>query len=146
MASVNKVILIGRLGRDPELRNTQTGGAVCNMALATDESYVDKNTGNKIDQVEWHRVTAFNRTAENCAQFLHKGSLLFVEGKLATRKFQGKDGVERQVTEIKAERVQFLDSKGNGNIGNGGNARPQNQQRKYNHQAPAQNSFDSVPF
>lgn len=140
MASVNKVILIGRLGRDPELRNTQTGGAVCNMALATDESYVDKNTGNKIDQVEWHRVTTFNRTAENCSQFLHKGSLLFVEGKLSTRKFQGKDGVERQVTEIKAERVQFLDSKGNGNTSQ------QAQQRQYNQQPPAQGVLDNVPF
>lgn len=141
MASVNKVILVGRLGKDPELRNTQGGASVCNMTLATDESYTDRD-GNKHDQTEWHRVTAFNKQADNCAQYLHKGSMIYVEGKLSTRKWQDQSGQDRYTTEIKADRVQFLDSKPNN--GNGGQQPPQQRQ-----QAPVQRGYedkDNVPF
>lgn len=110
MSSLNKVMIIGRLGRDPELRYTQAGQPVCSLNIATDESYTDNN-GNKVERTEWHRVSVFQRAAENCANFLAKGSLVFVEGSLATRKWQDQQGQDRYTTEIKALRVQFLDRK-----------------------------------
>lgn len=110
---LNKVMLIGRLGRDPELRYSQSGAPVCTLNMATDESYTDRE-GNKVDKAEWHRVVVFQRVAENCAQFLSKGSLVFVEGSLQTRKWQDQQGQERYTTEIKAQRVQFLDKRGSG--------------------------------
>lgn len=136
MASVNKVILVGRLGKDPELRNTQGGASVCNMTLATDESWADRD-GNKQQSTEWHRVTVFGKQAESCAQYLHKGSLIFIEGSLRTRKWQDQNGQDRYTTEIKADRVQFLDSKPSN--GNGGQ-QPQRQQ------AAPQNNNDLPPF
>ena len=111
MASVNKVIIVGRLGRDPELRYTQSGTAVCSLSVATDESYTDRD-GNKVDRTEWHRISCFQKQAENCANFLTKGSLIYVEGSLTTRKWQDQQGQDRYTTEIKAERVQFLDRNG----------------------------------
>lgn len=110
MASLNKVMIIGRLGRDPELRYTQSGMAVANFNVATDESYTDKD-GNRIERTEWHKVTTFQRQAENCAKFLAKGSLVYIEGSLQTRKWQDQQGQDRYTTEIKAERVRFLESK-----------------------------------
>ena len=109
--SVNKVFIIGRLGRDPELRYTQSGTAVCSLNVATDESYKDRD-GNKVERTEWHRISCFQKQAENCANFLAKGSLIYVEGSLTTRKWQDQRGQDRYTTEIKAERVQFLDRKG----------------------------------
>lgn len=113
---LNKVMIIGRLGRDVDLKYSQSGAAVGNLSIATDESYVDKN-GNKVDRTEWHRVVVYQNTAENCAKYLSKGSLVYVEGSLQTRKWQDQQGQERYTTEIKAQRVQFLDSKNreNGN-------------------------------
>ncbi len=108
---LNKVMIIGRLGRDPEIRYTQTGSPVCSLSVATDESYTDRD-GNKVERTEWHRISVFQRAAENCAQFLTKGSLVFVEGNLLTRKWQDQQGQDRYTTEIKAQRVQFLDKKG----------------------------------
>ena len=108
---LNKVMIIGRLGRDPELRYTQSGSPVATLNVATDESYTDRD-GNKVDRTEWHRVSVFQRQAENCANFLAKGSLVFVEGSLQTRKWQDQQGQDRYTTEIKAQRVQFLDRKG----------------------------------
>lgn len=108
---LNKVMLIGRLGRDPELRYTQNGSPVATLNVATDESYTDKD-GNKVERTEWHRVSVFQRQAENCANFLAKGSLVYVEGSLQTRKWQDQGGQDRYTTEIKAQRVQFLDRRG----------------------------------
>lgn len=105
---LNKVMIIGRLGRDPELRYTQSGSPICNLNIATDESYTDRD-GNKVDRAEWHRVVVFQRAAENCAQYLGKGSLVYVEGNLQTRKWQDQQGQDRYTTEIRAQRVQFLD-------------------------------------
>lgn len=137
----NQVFLIGRLGRDPELRYTQSGQAVCNLNLATDESYTDRD-GNKQERTEWHRVIVFGRSAEACGKFLHKGSLVFVAGKLQTRKYQGRDGSEKYVTEVVADREQFLDQRQDGQ-----GQRPQPQQRQ---QQPVSNEppeYDSeVPF
>ncbi len=108
---LNKVQIIGRLGKDPEIRYTQSGSPVCSLSVATDESYTGQD-GNKVDRVEWHKISCFQRQAENCANFLKKGSLVYVEGSLATRKYQDQQGQDRYVTEIKAQRVQFLDRKG----------------------------------
>ena len=113
MASVNRVIIVGRLGRDPELRYTQSGTGVCSLNVATDESYTDRD-GNKVERTEWHRITCFQKQAENCASYLAKGSLIYVEGSLTTRKWQDQQGQDRYTTEIKSERVQFLDRKGDG--------------------------------
>ena len=108
---VNKVMLVGRLGRDPELRYSSSGMPIANLRIATDESYVDRD-GNKVERTEWHTVVVFQRAAENCANFLAKGSLVFVEGSLQTRKWQDQQGQDRYSTEVKAQRVQFLDRKG----------------------------------
>ena len=108
---LNKVMLIGRLGRDPELKYAASGMPIANLRIATDESYVDRD-GNKVERTEWHTVVVFQRAAENCANYLSKGSLVFVEGSLQTRKWQDQNGQDRYSTEIKAMRVQFLDRKG----------------------------------
>ena len=119
---LNKVMIIGRLGRDPELRYTQSGSPVATLNVATDESYTDRD-GNKVDRTEWHRVSVFQRQAENCANFLAKGSLIYVEGSLQTRKWQDQQGQDRYTTEIKAQRVQFLDRKGGDAPREGGGGR-----------------------
>ena len=116
MASLNRVELIGRLGRDPELKYSQAGAPVCRFNVATDESYTDRN-GNRVDRVEWHTVIAFQKLAENCSQYLKKGSLVYIEGSLTTRKWQDQQGQDRYSTEIRAQRVQFLDRKGDGQQG-----------------------------
>lgn len=111
---LNKVMLIGRLGRDPELRYTANGTPMTTLRIATDESYVDKE-GNKVDRTEWHSVVVFQRQAENCANYLGKGSLVFVEGNLQTRKWQDQQGQDRYSTDIVANTVRFLDKKGDRN-------------------------------
>lgn len=107
---LNKVMLIGRLGQDPDLKYTPSGDAVTTFNLATDESYNDRD-GNKIDKAEWHRIVVFRRAAENCKTYLAKGSLVYVEGKLTTRKWQDQQGQNRYLTEVQASRIQFLDRK-----------------------------------
>ena len=118
---LNKVMIIGRLGRDPELRYSQSGAPVCSLNVATDESYQDRD-GNKVERTEWHRVSVFQRAAENCANYLAKGSLVYVEGSLQTRKWQDQNGQDRFTTEIKAQRVQFLDRRGEGAARGAGSA------------------------
>ena len=108
--SVNKVMLIGRLGKDPEIRYTQSNNSVANFTMATDESYTNQN-GQKIDAAEWHRVIAWSKLADLVANYLHKGSLVYVEGKLQTRKWQDQQGQDRYTTEIVARTIQFLESK-----------------------------------
>jgi len=115
MAGVNKVILIGNLGRDPELRHTQNGQAVVNFSLATTESWNDKN-GEKVERTEWHRIVAWGRTGELCAQYLSKGRTVYIEGRLQTREWEDKEGNKRSTTEINANSVQFL----GGRRGSGG--------------------------
>lgn len=107
---LNKVMIIGRLGRDPELRYAQNGVPVCNLRIATDESYTDRD-GNKVERTEWHSVTTFQRQAENCATYLSKGSLVYVEGSLQTRKWTDQQGQDRYTTEIRAQIIKFLDRK-----------------------------------
>ncbi len=109
--SMNKAIIVGRLGQDPKLAYTANGAAVVNMSVATDESYTDRD-GNKVDKAEWHRVVVFSKQAEFCANYLSKGRLVLVEGRLQTRKWQDQSGQDRYTTEIVAQRVQALDPKG----------------------------------
>jgi single-strand DNA-binding protein len=113
MASVNKVILIGNLGRDPEVRYLPSGDAVANFSIATTEKWKDKN-GEMQEQTEWHRIAFFGRQAEICGEYLRKGSSVFVEGRLQTRKWTDKDGNERSTTEIRGDRMQMLGGRGGG--------------------------------
>jgi single-strand DNA-binding protein len=117
---INKVILIGNLGRDPEVRYMPSGGAVANVALATSSSWRDKQTGEQNERTEWHNVVFFNRLAEIAGEYLKKGSKVYVEGSLRTRKWQDKNGNDRYTTEIVANEMQMLDSRGGGGAGAGG--------------------------
>lgn len=111
---VNKVILIGNLGADPETRFTASGSAVSNLSLATSRSWRDKQSGETREDTEWHRVVAFGRTAEIAGEYLKKGSKVYIEGRLQTRKWQDKQGQDKWTTEIIAEDLQMLDSRGGG--------------------------------
>jgi single-strand DNA-binding protein len=116
---VNKVILVGNLGADPETRYMPSGGAVTNVNIATSESWKDKQTGQPQERTEWHRVVFFNRLAEIAGEYLKKGSKVYVEGSLRTRKWQGQDGQDRYTTEIVAAEMQMLDSRAGGQQGGG---------------------------
>ena len=116
MSSLNKVMLIGRLGQDPEVRYTQSNTAVATLNLATNERYKDSN-GEYQDKTEWHRVVAWGRTAEICQQYLTKGSMIYVEGPLQTREWEDKQGQKRYTTEVKALQMTMLDSRGSGGGG-----------------------------
>jgi len=113
---LNKVMIIGNLGQDPEIRYMPSGDAVANISVATDESYKDKQ-GQKVEKTEWHRVSMFGKLAEIAGQYLRKGSKVYVEGKLETRKWQAQDGSDRYSTDIKAFSMQMLDSKGTDSAG-----------------------------
>ena len=150
MAGVNKVIIIGRLGNDPEVRTMPNGEAVANISVATSESWIDKNTGEKREITEWHRIVFYRRQAEVVGQYLKKGSQIYTEGRLRTRKWQDQNGIERYTTEIQGDVMQMLGSKNDGeqhypaqNAGTQQNAgQPQNTEQA---QLPADN-FDDVPF
>jgi single-strand DNA-binding protein len=118
MAGVNKVILIGNLGRDPELRYTKNGQAVANFSLATTENWV--KDGNKEERTEWHRIVAWGKTAELCTKYLAKGRSVYIEGQLRTSEWEDKEGHKRQTTEIHAQTVQFLGAPGGERRGGGG--------------------------
>ena len=113
MASVNKVIIIGNLGRDPEMRYLPSGDAVANLRIATTDKFKDRN-GDMQESTEWHSVAFFGKTAEICGQYLKKGSQVYVEGSLRTRKWQDKDGNDRYTTEIRGDRMQMLGGRGSG--------------------------------
>ncbi|MDX1345208.1 MAG: single-stranded DNA-binding protein [Sedimenticolaceae bacterium] len=111
---VNKVILVGNLGQDPEVRYMPNGNAVTNISVATSESWKDKSTGADQERTEWHRVVMFRRLAEIAGEYLRKGSKVYIEGKLQTRKWQDQNGQDRYTTEIVADQMQMLDSRGGG--------------------------------
>jgi len=157
---INKVIIVGNCGQDPETRYLPSGGAVTNVSIATSESWKDKNTGEQQERTEWHRIVFFNRLGEIAGEYLKKGSKVYVEGSLRTRKWQGQDGSDRYTTEIVASERQMLDSRG-GMEGGGGyqqqapqqnRAPQQNQAPQQQNQAPQQapqgmDSFDDdIPF
>jgi single-strand DNA-binding protein len=120
MASVNKVILIGNLGKDPETRYATSGAAICNITLATSRQWKDKASGEKREETEWHRVVFYDRLAEIAGEYLKKGRPVYVEGRLKTRKWQDKEGQDRYTTEIIAEEMQLLGSREGGGGGGGG--------------------------
>ncbi|MFN3915039.1 MAG: single-stranded DNA-binding protein [Aquabacterium sp.] len=122
MASINKVILIGNLGRDPEVRYTPSGAAVCNVSVATTRNWKDKASGDKVEETEWHRVVFYDRLAEIAGEYLRKGRPVYVEGRLKTRKWQDKDGKDNYTTEIVAEQMQLLGGRDGGGGGYGGGA------------------------
>lgn len=117
---INKVILVGNLGAAPESRSTNNGSTVCNIRIATSESWRDKQTGETQERTEWHNVVFFGRLGEIAAQYLRKGSQVYVEGSLRTRKWQGQDGQDRYTTEIVANEMQMLGGRGEGGGGDGG--------------------------
>lgn len=144
MASVNKVILVGNLGRDPEVRYSPEGSAICNLSLATTSQWKDKNSGEKREETEWHRVVMYNRLAEIAGEYLKKGRPVYIEGRLKTRKWQDKDtGADRFSTEIVADQMQMLggreggDGGGYGGGGGGGGFDDAPQQQRAPRQAPA---------
>lgn len=149
---VNKVILIGNLGADPESRYLPSGSAVANITLATSESWRDKQTGQQQERTEWHRVVFFNRLAEIVGEYLKKGSKVYVEGSLRTRKWQDKEGRDQYTTEIVANEMQMLDSRGGGGGGGfsdgpgmgmgGGQAAPARQQGGFSDQRGGGQGFD----
>jgi single-strand DNA-binding protein len=132
---INKVILIGNLGNDPEQKSMPNGNAVTNITVATSESWKDKQTGQQQERTEWHRVVFFNRLAEIAGQYLSKGSKVYLEGSLRTRKWQDQGGQDRYTTEIVANEMQMLDSRGGGSQQSGGY-----QNDGYGQQAPQQQS------
>lgn len=124
MAGVNKVIIVGNLGRDPELRYTQSGTAVCQLNIATTRAYNNRNN-DRVEETEWHRVVVWSKQAEHCNQYLSKGRQVYVEGRLQTRSWEDKDGNKRYTTEIIANDVQFLGGRGaDGGGGGGGGGAP----------------------
>ena len=132
---INKVIIVGNCGQDPETHYLPSGGAVTNMSLATSEAWKDKNTGEQQERTEWHKVVFFNRLGEIAGEYLKKGSKVYVEGSLRTRKWQGQDGSDRYTTEIVASEMQMLDSRGGQEGGGGGGYqqnRPQQNQGQQN--------------
>lgn len=127
MSSLNKAMIIGRLGQDPDVRYTQSNTAVANMSVATSERYKDKS-GEWKENTEWHRVVAWGRTAEICQEYLKKGSLVYIEGPIQTRQWEDKEGQTRYTTEIKALTMTMLDSKGSSQNGGSVPEKPENAQ------------------
>ncbi len=147
MSSLNKVMLIGRLGQDPEVRYTQANTAVATLSLATSERYKDGN-GEYQERTEWHRVVAWGRLAEICQQYLRKGSLIYVEGPLQTRQWEDNQGQKRYTTEIKALQMTMLDSKGSGGSGpanqNPGQGTPAAQSSQMSSNVELGSNFDDM--
>ena len=153
---VNKVILIGNLGNDPDVRYMASGEAVVNVSVATSDSWKDKQTGETQERTEWHRIVLFRRLAEIAAEYLRKGSKVYIEGRLQTRKWQGQDGQDRYTTEIVANDMQMLDSRGGGSASfEPRESRPQQQPQQAPAAKPAaqpqnqgfDNDFDDdIPF
>jgi single-strand DNA-binding protein len=144
MASVNKVIIIGNLGRDPEVRYTPNGNAICNVSVATSRTWKAKDSGDKVEETEWHRVAFFDRLAEIAGEYLKKGSSVYVEGRLKTRKWTDKEGKDNYTTEIIAEEMKMLgarEGRGTGDEGGRGEDRGEERQAR----APASRPVASKP-
>ncbi len=140
MASVNKVILIGNLGRDPEMRTFPDGGTLCNVTLATTRTWKDKNSGDRVEETEWHRIVFRDRLAEIAGEYLKKGKQVYIEGRLKTRKYTDKDGVEKYATEVLASEMTMLGSRegmGGGDEGGGYGGRERPSARPSGGAAPA---------
>lgn len=147
MSSLNKAMLIGRLGQDPEVRYTQSNTAVANFSLATNERYKDRN-GEFQERTEWHRIVAWGRTAEICQEYLRKGSLVYIEGPIQTREWEDKDGQKKYTTEVKALTMQMLDSRGDqmGGGGQGAPSKPKNSAASVEIDDSFDDMDDDLPF
>jgi single-strand DNA-binding protein len=147
---INKVILVGNLGSDPETKYMPSGSALTNLSVATTDSWKDKQSGEKVEKTEWHRVVMFDRLAEIAGVYLHKGSLVYIEGQLQTRMWQDKDGNDRYTTEIRARDMQMLGGRGGDASGGGfqgGGSRPAASAPKPAAAAQAEPEFDDdIPF
>jgi single-strand DNA-binding protein len=144
---VNKVILVGNLGKDPEIRYMPNGNAVANLTLATSESWKDKQTGDQQEKTEWHRIVMFRRLAEIAGEYLKKGSQVYIEGKLQTRKWQDNSGNDRYTTEIVANEMQMLGGRGGGSTGFADNAAPARESASASAAASGPADFDDdIPF
>ncbi|HAZ79661.1 MAG TPA: single-stranded DNA-binding protein [Porticoccaceae bacterium] len=159
---VNKVIIVGNCGQDPETRFMPSGGAVTNLSIATSESWKDKTSGEAQERTEWHRVVFFNRLAEIAGEYVKKGSKVYIEGSLRTRKWQGQDGQDRYTTEVVASEMQMLDSRGGPGVSQGGGydapqqggyqqpaaqSKPQNSPQTQQQAPQSMDSFDDdIPF
>ena len=146
MASINKVILIGRLGRDPEIRYTPNGDAVANFSIATSENWKDKNTGEKKEKTEWHRLVAFRRLAEIIGEYLTKGSQIYIEGKLQTREWDDKEGNKRYTTEIVVNQMQMLGGKNDSGSDNYSRHSNQNQSNQQQSKPESEDDDSDIPF
>jgi single-strand DNA-binding protein len=148
MAGVNRVIIVGRLGQDPEVKYFQDGSAVCNFSVATSQEWKDKNTGEKKEKVEWHRIVAFRKLAELCGQYLAKGRQVFIDGRLQTRQWE-KDGQNHYTTEIIANSIEFLGGR-NGNASSDAPGAPEQNEPEAGPAnpapAPPQNFENDIPF
>ncbi len=144
MRGVNKVILIGTLGRDPEVKATQTGQSVASLSVATSEQWTDKASGEKTEKTEWHKVTIWGKLADIAGQYLRKGSSVYLEGKIQTRKWQDQNGQDRYSTEVVADQMQMLGGKGAGN--DHGDREPPAPKSAPPKQQPAANFEDDIPF
>ena len=145
MASLNKVMLIGNLGRDPEVRYMPSGGAMCNISIATTENWRDKNTGDKKEKTEWHRIVMFGKQAELAEQYLKKGSPIYIEGRLQTRKWTTKEGEDKYTTEVIADRMQFLSGRGGGLASETG-SKPSNESVQDSSGGPSFPEEEDIPF
>ncbi len=146
MSGVNKVILVGRLGKEPEVRSLDSGAMVANFSIATSESYKDKTTGERKEITEWHNIVLWRGLAEITQKYVHKGDLVYIEGKLRTRSWE-KDGVTRYTTEVVADNMTMLGSRpGGGNTSNDMGSRPAERASSENYSTPADNSTDDLPF
>ncbi len=145
MAGVNKVILVGRLGKDPEVRNLENGATVANFTLATSESYKDRTTGEKKEVTEWHNIVLWRTLAEISQKYLHKGDMVYIEGKLRTRSWE-KEGVNRYTTEVVADNMTMLSTKGSGNSGSNYSPVESSSSDNFRANAPADTSTDDLPF
>ena len=143
--SLNKVILIGRLGRDPETRYMPNGDAVCNFSLATTESWKDQS-GQKKERTEWHAITLYRKLAEIAAKYLQKGSLVYLEGKIQSRKYTGKDGIERTAYEIVCSEMKMLGGKADGVEGQHNPPPPPQARQQSDAPVPQDEIDDSIPF
>ena len=141
MAGINKVIIVGNLGNDPEIRTMPNGEQVANITVATSESWTDKNTGERKEQVEWHRIVLYRRLAEIAGQYLHKGSQVYIEGRLKTRKWQDNNGQDRYSTEIQCDNFQML---GGRNQDAAQNQPPKQQDKQQKAQSKPQQSEQTV--
>ena len=144
MRGVNKVIIIGNLGADPEARQFNNGGGVTNISVATSEQWTDKQSGEKREATEWHRIALFNRLGEIAAQYLRKGSKVYIEGSLRTRKYQDPNGQDRYITEIRAEQMQMLDgATGGGQGGDSFGGQNQGQGSSYGNQGGSNQGYNN---